>query len=292
MKLAILFWFYKDVPLCAERLDALRALNPDTPIYGLYGGTVEDAAAARALGPMFDDLYLFTETRDAHWKWLNGDRVIAAWMRDRGRDLAWDTVVLVQWDMLVAAPVDALFGSLRKGELVLSGFRPMAEVEDWWGWAGRRDADKASMLETFREDLELRRGYGGPLWCCLFIVVCLPRSFLARYAEAGPPEAGFLEYRMPTLARVWDTPVRTDLGFDPWWAADPATRDAPASARVLNAVGREVSPETVEAELADPAGRRIFHPYTGPLPDSLRPRPVVRADDRGEGSSAARELEA
>ena len=267
MKLAILFWFYSDLDLCADRLRELRRLNPDTPIYGLYGGSPEAAESARAqLGVLLDDCYAFLEPRDGHWKWLNGDQVIAAWMRERGAVLEWDTVVLVQWDMLVAAPVQQLFGALREGEAVFSGFRPLEEVSDWWGWAGGRDPAKAAELRAFEEGLRREFGYAGPLWCCLFIVICLPREFLAHYAASGPPGTGFLEYKMPTLAAAWGTPVRTDLGFQPWWAADPSTKDAPARARVLNAVGQEVSPEIVEAELRHPGGARVFHPFTGRAP--------------------------
>lgn len=286
MRLAILFWFYQDLDLCAERIELLRRLNPDTPIYGLYGGLPETGDEARSrLGSSLDDLHVFDEPRDAHWKWLNGDRLIAAWMRDRGGALAWDTVVVVQWDMLVLAPVRELFGGLAPGEAVFSGFRPLAEVEGWWGWAGRRDPDKAAMLEAFRDRLRADFGVEGPLWCCLFIVVCLPRQLLARYVEAGPPEEGFLEYKLPTLARLWRTPVRTDLGFDPWWAADPAGRDAPERARALNAVGREVSPATVRAELADPHGLRVFHPFSAPLGELAIDPPAPREELRPPRSS-------
>lgn len=271
MQLAILFWFYKEFDLCVERVRRLRELNPATRIYGLYGGPLEQAEAAAMVGAELDDLYVFPEPRDAHWKWLNGDRLIAAWMGERGAALAWDTVVLVQWDMLVLAPVDELLGDLRPGEALFSGYRPLEEVSDWWGWAGRRDPGKAAMLQAFRERLRSDYGVDGPLWCCLFILICLPRDLLARYAGAGPPEEGFLEYKLPTLARLWGTPVRTDLGFEPWWAADLASRDAPERARVLNAVGREVSPATILAELADPQGLRVFHPFSGALAALDRP---------------------
>lgn len=265
MKLAILFWFYKDLDLCVERVRLLRSLNPDTPIYGLYGGSPEQVGGLAPIEANLDDLYIFDEARDAHWKWLNGDRLIAAWMRDRGGELPWDTVLVVQWDMLILAPVREVFAGLRPGEAVFSGCRPLDEVAAWWGWAGARDPEKRAMLDAFREWLAAEAAHTGSLWCALFIVVGLPRGFLARYAEAGPPDPGFLEYKMPTLARLWGTPVRTDLGFDPWWAADPATKAAPGRARALNAVGQEVSIDLIRTELADPAGLRVFHPFSGPF---------------------------
>ena len=44
-RLAILFWYYKDPELCADRVADLRKLNPGTPIHGLFGG---DAATFEA----------------------------------------------------------------------------------------------------------------------------------------------------------------------------------------------------------------------------------------------------
>jgi len=38
MKLAVLFWFYKEPEICHNRLEILRQHNPTVPIYGLYGG--------------------------------------------------------------------------------------------------------------------------------------------------------------------------------------------------------------------------------------------------------------
>jgi hypothetical protein len=271
MRLAILFWFYKDFDLCVERIALLRRLNPEIPIYGLYGGAPEEADYARRLvGARLDNWWAFEADVDRHWRWLHGDQLIAAWMRERGRDLPWDTVVLAQWDHLFLAPMAQLFGGLGEGEALFSGFRPMDEVRAWWGWAGGRDEERRARLEGFEQVLRTELGYGGPLFCCLFIVACLPRAFLERYAAEAPAEAGFLEYKMPTLAAAWNVPVRTDLGFQPWWAADPATKQAPARNRVLNAVGQEPEPETILAELERPDGARVFHPFGRPLSPELQ----------------------
>ena len=284
MKLAILFWFYKDFQLCAERVALLRRLNPKTPIYGLYGGPPPDLnEARRSVGGDLDDLWAYAADQESHWRWLHGDQLIAAWMRERGQALEWDTVVVIQWDMLVLAPVDDIFAGLGPGEAVFSGHRPLDEVREWWGWAGAQDGEKRAALARFEDRLAEDFDYQGPLWCCLFIVICLPRDFLARYAAYGPPEEGFLEYRMPTLARIWGTPVRTDLGGRPWWGADPSTKTVSTRARALNAVGQEASLELVVAESRRPNGLRIFHPYTGPPPPGFESAAPDRLDPPSSG---------
>lgn len=266
MTLAILFFFYQDAEVCEDRLQLLRKLNPDTPLFGLYGGSAGERAGMTArLAPRLDDLYVFDQDREPYWKWRNGDQLIAAWHRDRGHRLAWDTIVVVQWDMLVLEPIASLFGMVGEGQMLMSGLRPLAEVEDWWGWAKRKSKHRAE-LDQFMGYAADTFDYRGPALCALFIVVCLPRAFLDRYVAAGVTELGFLEYKIPTLAQAFGIPFCREHPFTPWWDTDPRTRNAEPRLRVLNALNEDIDPGVVRAELERPGGQRIFHPYR-----SLRP---------------------
>ena len=298
-RLAAVFWFYTAFELCRERVAELRRLNPGTPLYGLYGGAPEEAEAARAaLGPVLDDLWLYAAPSTATYRWVQGDQVVAAWARERGFALPWDTVVLVQWDLVTALPLTELLDDLRPEEAVFSGDRPMAGMEAWWGWGGAHPPNRPT-LEAFRAWLLDTHGYDGPLWACLFIFVALPRAFLERYVADGPPEPGFIEYKLTTLARIYDVPVRPTPRFWPWWKSEPATRDAPASARRLNAAGREPTDAELAQELADPQGARVFHPVTRSVdlarpPAAPAPAPTYacKVCSSGEGfrTHAAREM--
>ena len=124
----ILFWFYKDADTCANRIALLRRYNPGVPIYGLYGGSTEGVTSyASRLGPLLDDFCACLTDMNCHWKWRNGDLLIAEWFRQRGHELPWDTVFIAQWDMLVLEDVRKTFSGLRRGELYLSGLRPVRE---------------------------------------------------------------------------------------------------------------------------------------------------------------------
>ncbi|WP_207460952.1 hypothetical protein [Azospirillum sp. SYSU D00513] len=237
-----------------------------------------DAANAEAqLGPWFDDLYIFSEDQDGYWKWRHGDRMIAAWHRDRGHALPWDTIVIVQWDMLLLAPLKQLFAGLAPDQLLLSGLRSAREVESWWGWLEGSDPVKRQDRDAFRAYLAEAHGYRDELLCCLFIVACLPRRFLDLYVAAGPPLVGFLEYKLPTMARVFGMEFCTDHPYRPWWASNPATRNAPPRERLLNAVGEDIAFDTVLEEMGRPDGLRIIHPYRRPFPNQLPTGPAARA---------------
>lgn len=284
-RIAALFWFYHAFDACRDRLELLRRLNPGTPVFALYGGPRETAEAARAvLGDLCDDFHAYDGPEDSHWKWIHGDRLLADWHARRGRELAWDSVLVVQWDLLLAAPLSEVLAGLRVGEAVFPGDRPLDEVAGWWGWAGGGGAWQAREMAGFRALLRERFGYDGPLWCCLFLAAVLPRAFLDRYVAEGAPEPGFLEYKLPTLARLWGTPVRALRQFTPWWRADPLTRDAPAAERVLNATRDAVDPALIAAELAKPDGRRVFHPVFETPWAALAPAGLAAAPPAGRVS--------
>jgi len=259
----VLFWFYKDFGTCRSRLQDLREQNAGIRVFALYGGPLSKSERARIMvGDLVDDFYAFPEKRTSKWKWRNGDQLIARWYKERGRLLDWNTVFVMQWDMLILDPLEKLFRELRPEEILLSGFRPIRSVTPWWFWSNPRKSD----LMSFKNLLRSRYRYEGELFACLFIVICFPRRFLQKYVDAGHPETGFLEYKIPTLARLFGIPVCTNHGFDPWWRNEPATRHVPPHLRLLNADRKEI-PSSV---LRDAAGRdvkKLFHPvYSCELP--------------------------
>lgn len=269
VKLAVLFWFYKEPDLCENRLLLLRQHNPEARIYGLYGGDPSQAHVFQArLGKHLDDFYTFDQPRDAHWKWYHGDQMIVHWYRERGVQLEWDSLFIAQWDMLVFGHLDKLFAGLKQGEMLFSGLRPVREVDPWW-WYIRENSPEREEYFRFLDFVRETYGFGGDPLCGEFIVICLPRTFIERYAEIANPELGFLEYKIPIYAQIFGTPFFTNHPHNPWWGDDPATRDAPLLARALNSETKNVPLRSIVAHKLLPGGRRIFHPVFNEYPLGL-----------------------
>ena len=261
-RLAILFWYYKQPEVCLDRAKLLRRLNPGVPILGLFGGEPRDFSAYhRALADCLDENWACPGGKDAEWKWRHGDRMICEWFDQCGQHHEWDTLIIMQWDMLALAPIHELFGMLRRDELYLPGLRPLADVETSWWWTRPGTEVHADYL-SFKAWLAGPLGYRSDLQACQFVTAALPRDFLRRYAAIEQPELGFLEYKIPAYAALFGFTLRDLPHLPTHWQGE-----TPAKIRVtLTASKKDISPTTLASELLTPGGARLFHPVTRRFP--------------------------
>jgi hypothetical protein len=266
-QVAVLFWFYRDLPVCRNRLDVLRRDNPGTAIYGLFGGDLRDAERFRdALGPFLDDFWAFDRPVPSRWKWYHGDLVLAAWYEERGRHLPWDHVFVAQWDLLVLQPLADLLPPLADDEVLLAGVRPVAAVAHSYVFVrGGHEPAYRAFLESFGAQF----GEHEPI-SCVFVVACLPRRLLAAYRTLDDPEAGYVEYRLPTLAAAIGLRIVQDERFPVWRPADTDAGEPTRRQRFLTGARRAIRLPTVLVELARADGARLFHPYHGLFPATPR----------------------
>ena len=153
MRVAILFWVYKDLALCTDRIKHLRELDHRTPIYCLYGGPLISADLFRdGLESLVDDFYVYPADRPAYWKWLHGDQLISSWYRERGAGLNWDTIFVAQWDLLLLSPVGDVCRALRSDQVLFPGLRRIRDVETSWWWTRPGSPERAE-FEEFCESL-------------------------------------------------------------------------------------------------------------------------------------------
>lgn len=266
-RVAVLFWFYRDLPVCRNRLEILRRDNPNASIFGLFGGDPANASQfADALGPQLDDFWAFDRPESSKWKWLNGDLMIAAWYEARGRELEWDHVFVAQWDLLALQPLDELLPPLGPDDVLLSAVLPVAAVEPAWVWSrGGHEPAYRQFLAGITEQF----GPVEPL-SCVFVVACLPRRLLAAYATLDVAEPGYIEYRLPTLAAAIGLSFVDDPRFSAWRPADTSQPAPSRRQRYLNGSRRAIRLPTVLAELARGDGARMFHPYHGLFPLNIQ----------------------
>lgn len=284
MKLAILFWFYKEPDICKNRLEVLRQYNPTIPIYGLYGGDLATVDQYKSLLSLYlDDFYAFTENKDSLWKWLQGDLMLNYWYRDRGKFLSWDTVVIVQWDMLVFGAIEQIFSMLKQDQILLSGLRPIAEVENDWLWVTPKVPDHRNRYLEFLEHIGKTYDYQQDPMGCIFIVVCLPRIFLEAYSKVEHPEIGFIEYRVPMYAQIFGITFCENHPFHAWWVdGDPIFQAKNLCQRAINSLKIRLNPNPLNPTRTDislipifrhlntQTGARIFHPYQQIFPTKKR----------------------
>jgi hypothetical protein len=263
---AIVFWWYKQPEVCISRLKLLRQLNPATPIYAVYGGVIESFADWNtSIAPLVDDSWCFTQPKDLEWKWRHGDQILSCWYQERGVELAWESVLIVQWDILILASIETIFGSLKQDQVYLPGLTAIEEIESDWCWV-RPDHWEAEVYLSFKEHLGRNHGYTGPWLGCQFITAVFPRRFLELYSAISMPELGFLEYKLPAYAKTFGFELEELTSIEVSWPIGSKKRRRPA----CSADRWEVGSLTIAWHILRRHGQRLFHPFYRPFPNRKR----------------------
>ena len=273
MERIALFMFHKDWDVCSSRLDLLRAFNPEVQIYGLFGGEAADFDQVNArFREQLSGIYHFRHD-DSRWKWQNTDLAVREWFCNFGRELQFQVVHVIQWDLLLFERLARLYRRVPSGALGLTGITPVSSISHRWEWCLAEQL-KAPMTQL---EAHVRETYGftGILEASLGPGYCLPRAFLQKYAEMDIPDLGHDEVRLPLYARVLGFPI-VDTGFYSRWF------DA-AEEQYFNANSVEIRDEVIIQELMRFRGRRVFHPYrkvVGPIATAMLPQAVAPWHDR------------
>jgi hypothetical protein len=152
--------------------------------------------------------------------------------------------------MLFLETLSEIFRHVPKNGVGLTGLTPLKQIAHKWSWM-IREADRAEWFELLRIVSD-RYQYDREPYACLAGAACLPREFLDRYAEIDIPELGHDELRMPLFAQIFGLKLY-DTGFYKWFDKDEEQFFSPER--------RSVKTHTIKRELAQPTGRRVFHPY-------------------------------
>jgi hypothetical protein len=234
-------------------VELLRQLNPSVPIYGLFGGS---NVLIRAVGRQLVGLDGLHRSREsARWNWQHGDLALAAWYRDVGSTLQFDVLHLVEWDLLLVSPLEALYATVPDGAVGLTALTPISQLEQEWTWL-RRDANR-SEWEALLARARAEWGYDGVAYGSLGPGSVFPRGFLEAYAAADPPALCNDELRLPLFAQVLGFPLVDTRLRGPW----RGEREHP----FFHFRDSDIELDAIKAELAKPTGWRAFHPVRAKL---------------------------
>ncbi|MDX1998281.1 MAG: hypothetical protein SF066_11230 [Thermoanaerobaculia bacterium] len=278
----VLLRCHRDPALCRERLALLGALAPEAARHAVFGGAEQDLAEFRqGLGDAVVSC-VGVPGRAQRWKWLHGDLVLLDWYRAHGRHLKFDRLIFWEWDLLALAPLAELYRRVPAGAVAVTGLAPLDDVLPRWSWS--RSAAWRRGWDDLRTQLQADHGFAGPYRASQGPGLCLPRAFLDRYAAAAPPAWAHDEVRLPAYAAALGFPL-VDTGWMRAW-------HDPAEAALFNCDSQDITPEVIAEQLAQPRGRRVFHPVRGSFPwrealDFLAARPSSPSSNRSSTGEAA-----
>lgn len=203
MKRAILFRYHDHFDVCANRVDLLRQFNPGTPVWGMYGGN--DVSKPRAIGLDQDYALPFP---DAQFKWEHGDLCLRQWFIDQGHAFDFDMIHVVEWDLILLAPIENLFGHIKDG-VALSNRMLLSKLRDeGWGWiTNQKRAEQFKRLCAIIEERHHVHITPETMQAGSFGTAALSRAFLESFAAEDIPALTHDEIRMAAFAKAYGMPV-------------------------------------------------------------------------------------
>jgi hypothetical protein len=235
-----------------NRVQLIRTFNPQVEVFGFFGGRLSETRPAQDyFRGVLKDVFSMQD-KPALWKWGNQDLAIRAWHAEVGKNAEFDMLHFLEWDLVLFASLDELFGHVGPDTLGLTALTPIANIERDWLWTG---------IEPFRTDyvdlihsVETEFKYNGQPQACFGVGGCYPRTFLDKYVAAPLPEITHNEIRLPLFAQILGYQL-VDNGLSKGVFCEESEY------AIFNVQRQEISVETMCSQLADPKGRRGFHPY-------------------------------
>lgn len=251
----VIYKFHSEPELCRSRVAQLRELNPGVPVFGMWGGALDQLEhVATGLDGAFDHLHGL-RVEDPWLKWSGADFCLRDWFHGIGNTVDFDVAHVIEWDLLLLAPLAEIYAQVPPGAVGLSGLTRLAAIEDRWFWT--TNSYHAPAWPRLRAHAEAALGWRGEPMACVGPGPCFPRAFLERLAELELTAHAHDELRLPLLAQALGFPL-ADTGFYRRWFD-------PEDELLFNCEGVSIEPARILAELLKPGGRRAFHPVREPF---------------------------
>jgi hypothetical protein len=255
MKRIIVFRFHKAPEICADRIQFLKRVNPELPVFGLFGGEPDQLVEMqKRLGPHLEDIFSIADYAPG-WKWRFSDLALLEWFRSVGVGILFDVAHLVEWDLVLCRPIAELYAHVPCDSMGVTALRLVADVEKHY---------LATSVEPLSIEWQKLKGWASNAFgysmephACLGPGCCVPRRFLEEYSHISMPELSIDELRLPLAAQLLGVGLSDTRLCRGWFL--------PEEQRIFNTVKMEVMPSTIAYEMKKPQGRRAFHPFRSNL---------------------------
>ncbi len=247
----ILFRYHHNIDLVKNRLQLLKMMEPDKPIFGIYGGKHSDfKEAADVLNGWLENNFLIP-VDDGKWKWLHGDITFKMWYQKVGKHIRFEDAYIVEWDLLILEALYNLYPTTNQNRIFCTGLIPLEKVSNFWYWMNEKNKPK---VEAFFK--QVQDYYKTPFirYASLGPGLCAPRSFFEGLLDLRLFEADISdELKIPVWSQIMGlTPMANDF-YKKWFSF--------FEMRCFNANMRNIRYRTIARELNKKNGRRVFHPF-------------------------------
>ncbi len=251
MKRIILFRYHKKPYVCRDRLWQLKNFNPGIKIFGLYGGDESEFTKYKKYLNHYLEHNYCIKDKSNFWKWKNSDLGIRLWHKDIGKNLDFDMLHVIEWDLLLFDSLNGLYKKIPRNSIGLTGLNPLENIKIKWTWAFEEPykTQWEKLLKYAEDSFE----YNEQSYASLGPGPCLPKDFLDKFISVHVPELSNDETRLPLFGQLLGFKL-LETGFYPRWS-DPKIM------KFFNCHGREIPLGRIKNELKRKNGRRSFHPY-------------------------------
>jgi len=232
-----------------NRIQLLRLFNPTIRIFGLFGGDEKYYQnIKKSLGNELEHIYCIPG-KSAKWNWRNGDLALKLWYRDYGKDLLFDMLHIIEWDLLVLNSISQVYKCIPENGVGLSGLTLLKNMDKEWYWTTKEPyKTEWEKLLAFVKD---KYNYNMELYACIAGGACFPKAFIEKYSATDIPELCNDEARLPLFAQIfgfklYDTGIYNRFNVDEF--------------KYFN-LKQQINTQIILKEISTVEGKRVFHPY-------------------------------
>lgn len=251
MNRIILFRYHKKPLVCRSRLRQLKKFNPGVKIFGLYGGQeLEFPKYEKYLNSYFEHNYCI-KNKTNFWKWKNSDLSTRLWYKNVGKNIEFDMVHIIEWDLLLFESIDNLYKKIPPNCIGLTALNPLENVKPTWTWVFKEPYK--TQWEKLLKYAKNKFNYDKRPYASLGPGPCLPKKFLDKFSAINVPDLSNDEVRLPLFGQIFGFKL-LETGFYPKWSEVSIMK-------FFNCHGKEIPLSRIKKELKKKNGRKSFHPY-------------------------------